>query len=119
MKVLALIPAYNEEKTLGGVLTATQPFVDGMLVVNDGSTERTSLIARAHGAIVVEHVINRGLGAAIGTAATGATADAVAGVTAAGLSAGSETTGLGATGWGAIDWATTGFAATGGGVGST
>ena len=67
MKVLALIPAYNEEKTLGGVLTATQPFVDGMLVVNDGSTDRTSQIARAHGAIVVEHVINRGLGAAIGT----------------------------------------------------
>lgn len=67
MKVIALIPAYNEETTIADVLTRTRPFVDGMIVVNDGSVDRTAQIARAHGATVVSHVINRGLGAAIGT----------------------------------------------------
>ncbi|MCR4314015.1 MAG: glycosyltransferase family 2 protein [Candidatus Uhrbacteria bacterium] len=67
MKVIALIPAYNEERTIADVLTRTEPFVDGMIVVDDGSTDRTPQIARAHGAMVVSHVINRGLGAAIGT----------------------------------------------------
>lgn len=67
MKILALIPAYNEETTIADVLTRTKPFVDGMIVIDDGSTDRTREIARAHGATVVSHVINRGLGAAIGT----------------------------------------------------
>lgn len=67
MKVIALIPAYNEETTIADVLTRTRPFVDGMIVVDDGSTDRTAQIARAQGAVVVSHVINRGLGAAIGT----------------------------------------------------
>lgn len=67
MKIFALIPAFNEETTIADVLTRTKPFVDGMIVVDDGSTDRTSQIARTQGAIVVGHVINRGLGAAIGT----------------------------------------------------
>lgn len=67
MKIFALVPAYNEETTIADVLTRTEPFVDGMIVVDDGSTDRTPQIARAHGATVVSHVINRGLGAAIGT----------------------------------------------------
>ena len=67
MKVIALIPAYNEETTLAAVLKKTAPFVDHVLVVNDGSSDRTAEIANAHGATVVTHVINRGLGAAIGT----------------------------------------------------
>ena len=67
MKVIALIPAYNEEATIAEVLVKTKPFVDGIIVVNDGSTDRTAHIAQGQGAIVVSHVINRGLGAAIGT----------------------------------------------------
>lgn len=67
MKVIALIPAYNEEKTIADVLTRTKPFVDGIIVVDDGSSDRTAQIARVQGATVVHHVINRGLGAAIGT----------------------------------------------------
>jgi len=67
MKVLALIPAYNEEQTLGEVLKHTAPHVDAIIVVNDGSSDRTALIAQTHGVHVVSHVINRGLGAAIGT----------------------------------------------------
>lgn len=67
MKIFALIPAYNEETTIADVITRTKPFVDGVIVVDDGSIDRTLQIAHAHGATVVSHVINRGLGAAIGT----------------------------------------------------
>jgi UDP-N-acetylglucosamine---dolichyl-phosphate N-acetylglucosaminyltransferase len=80
MKVIAIIPAYNEETTLAAVLEKTASFVDLMLVVDDGSSDRTSEIALSHGATVVSHVINRGLGAAIGTGFAAATllkADAV------------------------------------------
>lgn len=67
MKVVAVIPAYKEETTIADVLERTRSFVDEMIVVNDGSPDQTESIARAHGAVVVSHVINRGLGAAIGT----------------------------------------------------
>ncbi len=67
MKIIAVIPAYNEETTIADVLQRTRPFVDVMVVVNDGSLDRTAEIARTQGAVVVSHVINRGLGAAIGT----------------------------------------------------
>jgi UDP-N-acetylglucosamine---dolichyl-phosphate N-acetylglucosaminyltransferase len=67
MNVYALIPAYNEEKTIADVLKSTMPHVDAIIVVNDGSSDRTAQIAQTHGAHVVSHVINRGLGAAIGT----------------------------------------------------
>ncbi len=67
MKVIAIIPAYNEQTTLMAVLEKTVTFVDQVLVVDDGSTDRTAQIARTQGATVVSHVINRGLGAAIGT----------------------------------------------------
>jgi len=67
MRIIAIIPAFNEEKTIAEVLTNTRPFIDQIIVVNDGSHDRTAEIARAHGAVVVSHVINRGLGASIGT----------------------------------------------------
>ena len=67
MKVIALIPAYNEETTIADVLMRTTSFVDQVVVVDDGSSDRTREIAQTQGAIVVSHVINRGLGAAIGT----------------------------------------------------
>jgi UDP-N-acetylglucosamine---dolichyl-phosphate N-acetylglucosaminyltransferase len=67
MKVIAVIPAYNEEKTIAEVLDEARLFVDQIIVVNDGSSDRTETIAKSRGATVVSHVINRGLGAAIGT----------------------------------------------------
>lgn len=67
MKTVAIIPAYNEETTIADVLQRTRGFVDEVIVVNDGSRDRTGDIARAQNVTVVEHVINRGLGAAIGT----------------------------------------------------
>jgi UDP-N-acetylglucosamine---dolichyl-phosphate N-acetylglucosaminyltransferase len=67
MKVVAIIPAYNEQETIAEVIEKTRYFVDEIIVVNDGSSDRTGEIALSHGVTVVSHVINRGLGAAIGT----------------------------------------------------
>jgi len=66
---LVFIPAWNEEENLPGVLEALHerlPDVD-VLVVDDGSTDRTAEMAREHGAQVLSLGINRGL--AIGIAA--------------------------------------------------
>ena len=66
-----VIPAYNEEDNLGTVLPRIPSTVCGVetavLVVDDGSRDRTGDIARAHGAAVARHVINRGGGAALRT----------------------------------------------------
>jgi hypothetical protein len=60
---LVFIPAWNEEETLPSVLTAlhdTLPDVD-VLVVDDGSTDRTAEVSREHGAEVLSLGANRGL----------------------------------------------------------
>jgi glycosyltransferase involved in cell wall biosynthesis len=67
MKIIAIIPAYNEATAIGEVIDKTRPFVDEVIVINDGSPDRTAEVAQAHGARVYTHCINRGLGAAIGT----------------------------------------------------
>lgn len=65
--ICAVIPAYNEEGHVGSVVRSTQPFVDRVLVVDDGSSDDTAREARDAGAIVVRHPVNRGLGATLGT----------------------------------------------------
>ncbi|HEX7628674.1 MAG TPA: glycosyltransferase family 2 protein [Candidatus Methanoperedens sp.] len=65
MKTIAIIPAYNEESTLGDVIKGTFGFVDEILIVNDGSTDRTADIAKNAGAIVIDNIVNRGLGKTI------------------------------------------------------
>jgi len=62
MKIIAVIPAYNEEKTIGKVIKDTKKFVDEIIVVDDGSTDRTGEIARKLGAIVLRNKKNRGVG---------------------------------------------------------
>jgi hypothetical protein len=70
-RVAVVIPAYNEEDSIGQVLPRVPQTVCGIetavLVVDDGSRDRTGDIARAHGAAVARHVINRGGGAALRT----------------------------------------------------
>lgn len=66
MKVIAVIPAWNEERTIGEVVRSVLPYA-AALVVDDGSGDRTAALARAAGARVVSHAVNRGLGAALGT----------------------------------------------------
>lgn len=63
----AIIPALNGEHTLPTVLRATRPLVAELIVVDDGSSDRTSEVARESGATVLRHEVNRGKGAALRT----------------------------------------------------
>ncbi|ASJ07772.1 dolichol-phosphate glucosyltransferase [Thermococcus siculi] len=64
-----VVPAYNEEQTIGSVLDSLLRYFrrDEIVVVNDGSMDRTEEIARSYGVHVLTHLINRGLGGALGT----------------------------------------------------
>ncbi|MFZ5986086.1 MAG: glycosyltransferase family 2 protein [Bacillota bacterium] len=69
MKILTIIPAYNEEKTIGNVvrrISIHAPQAD-ILVVNDGSKDNTSERAREAGATVIELPYNLGIGGAMQT----------------------------------------------------
>jgi glycosyltransferase involved in cell wall biosynthesis len=60
---VVFIPAWNEERSLPGVLAEARgslPDAD-LLVIDDGSTDRTADVARAYGADVVSFEVNRGL----------------------------------------------------------
>ena len=63
--VVACIPAFNEEKNIGGVVIRALKLVDRVVVCDDGSSDLTGDIARGLGAIVVRHERNRGYGAAL------------------------------------------------------
>ena len=65
--VAALIPAYFEEKQIRDVAARTRRQLDTVLVIDDGSTDRTSEEARATGVDVIRHEKNAGKGAAIKT----------------------------------------------------
>jgi glycosyltransferase involved in cell wall biosynthesis len=68
MKIFIVIPAFNEEKTLGAVLDNLRKHgYDNIVVVNDYSKDNTDKIAIEKGAIVLNHIINRGQGASLRT----------------------------------------------------
>ncbi|MGE5396894.1 MAG: glycosyltransferase family 2 protein [Chitinophagales bacterium] len=79
MKIVALVPAYNEEKRIKETLAAIQTIaqIDDILVINDGSTDRTSKIAQACGARVLELEGNVGKGEALNRGARAVEADIV------------------------------------------
>ena len=66
-KCLAVIPAYNEEVALTGVLQKLQEQAPGfdVLVIDDGSTDDTAAVAQAGGARVLRHPFNLGIGGAV------------------------------------------------------
>ena len=64
-KILVAIPAYNEERYIGSVVLKAQQYADEVIVLDDGSTDDTSEIARLAGATVMRHEENKGYGAAI------------------------------------------------------
>ena len=67
MKILIIVPAYNEEASLPGVirdLREHMPSAD-VLVVNDGSRDATELVARKLGVMVLDLPFNLGIGGAV------------------------------------------------------
>jgi glycosyltransferase involved in cell wall biosynthesis len=65
MTVAAVIPAFNEERTIAEVVAGVGPLVDRVIVVDDGSRDGTAERARRAGAEVVAHDANRGKGHAV------------------------------------------------------
>lgn len=67
MSIDCIIPAYNEEKTIGNVIDVVKKvkLVNNIIVVNDGSVDNTSSIARNKGVTVIDMITNMGKGAAI------------------------------------------------------
>jgi glycosyltransferase involved in cell wall biosynthesis len=65
LKIMAGMPAYNESKYIGTMVLDTRQYVNEVVVIDDGSTDDTSKIARLAGAEVINHPQNRGYGAAI------------------------------------------------------
>jgi hypothetical protein len=68
-RVVVVLPAFDEQETVAGVVRSMPDAVDGMrvvpVVVSDGSTDRTAAVAREAGALVTELPINRGGGLAL------------------------------------------------------
>lgn len=62
MKAIAVIPAFNEEKRIGSVIRETKRHVDKVIVIDDGSTDKTAEVSRRFGAQVIRYEKNRGVG---------------------------------------------------------
>ncbi|HNR25839.1 MAG TPA: glycosyltransferase, partial [Methanobacteriaceae archaeon] len=69
LTVSVIIPAFNEEKTVGEVVKVVKSlnYIYEIIVVDDGSTDNTGEVAKSAGAMVISHIKNRGKGAAIKT----------------------------------------------------
>jgi hypothetical protein len=69
VKRIAIVPAFNEERNLGRVLDELRAIDPGLdvVVVSDGSTDRTAEVASARGAYVIRLPFNLGIGGAVQT----------------------------------------------------
>ncbi|HSN28546.1 MAG TPA: glycosyltransferase family 2 protein [Kofleriaceae bacterium] len=65
MRLLVIVPAYNEQDALGGVLRELRAQARDVLVIDDGSRDRTSDVARDAGARVLRLSRNLGIGGAV------------------------------------------------------
>ncbi|MBT4824998.1 glycosyltransferase family 2 protein [Candidatus Woesearchaeota archaeon] len=65
--VWAIIPAHNEAKNIGKVISESKKYVEKIVVVDDGSKDNTAEIAKKQGAIVLKHVVNLGKGSTLKT----------------------------------------------------
>lgn len=65
--LVIIIPAFNEARFIGSVVLKSRRFTNAVLVIDDGSTDDTALIAHSAGAIVLSHKTNQGKGTALNT----------------------------------------------------
>lgn len=66
-EITAILPAFNEEVAIGSIVLRTKQYADRVIVIDDGSSDRTADVARLAGAEVIQHSKNRGKGAALKT----------------------------------------------------
>lgn len=69
-RVVVVVPAFEEERHIGGVVRTMPPYVDRIVVVDDGGSDRTAEVALAQGdprVEVVRHARRSGVGRAIAT----------------------------------------------------
>jgi glycosyltransferase involved in cell wall biosynthesis len=66
-EIAAVLPAFNEEISIGSIVLRTKQFVDRVIVIDDCSRDRTAEVSRMAGAEVIQHPVNKGKGAALKT----------------------------------------------------
>lgn len=66
-QITAILPAYNEEVSIGSIVLGAKRHVDNVIVIDDGSTDKTLILAELAGAEVIKHSSNQGKGAALKT----------------------------------------------------
>ena len=67
MRICGLVAAFNEESTIVSVLEGAGPFLEEIVVVDDGSVDQTAALAEGAGARVIGHRANEGKGVAVRT----------------------------------------------------
>lgn len=67
MKTFCVIPTYNEAETIAKIIDEVKPLVDQIIVVDDGSSDKTQELAEKQNITVLSHILNRGQGAALET----------------------------------------------------
>ncbi|MCH8003350.1 MAG: glycosyltransferase family 2 protein [Nanoarchaeota archaeon] len=66
-KIFAIIPAYNEQRYINKIVKEAGKYVDKVIVVDDGSKDKTKEVAKKSKAIVLRHLVNLGKGSALKT----------------------------------------------------
>jgi len=74
-KITVIIPAYDEESTIAAIVGASKKYCDRVIVIDDGSTDRTAeILSTLRGVDIITHKTNRGKGCALRTGISAAKA---------------------------------------------
>ncbi|MBE6487478.1 MAG: glycosyltransferase family 2 protein [Methanosphaera stadtmanae] len=65
--IAVLLPAYNEEIAIASMIILSSKYADEVIVIDDGSTDKTQEVAKLAGATVLHHNTNKGKGVALKT----------------------------------------------------
>lgn len=66
-EIWVIIPAKNEEKRIVQVIKGVKKYVPNIVVIDDGSNDKTFEVSKKEGVVVLKHIINLGKGAALKT----------------------------------------------------